>query len=186
MDEAAEKAVHAGERSLYFLVFACFLGDDLCCGLSTWRRVRCLLCFVVCLLGVGDKQLGHMIDDHRDPLAVHDVHFANSLKSRVALLVSCEDLIGIASAIPAALLIEEPRVLQKVGGPNHERLPVLRVFSDARAVQMTLRLHEVLRDLLVIHLVLPLDLHLRIKQLDNLGSTAHLHGLRQREDPLAC
>ena len=78
------------------------------------------------------------------------------------------------------------RVLEEVCRPEYEGLPLRRFLSDACVVEQALRLHELLWDLLVVDLVFPLDLHLRIEELNDLRPAAHLNSPSQVKDPLPC
>ena len=64
------------------------------------------------------------------------------------------------------------RMLQEVDGPLGEGLPVGGVLRDARLVQVALGLEELLRHLLLVDSILPLDLDVWFEQLHNFWSTS--------------
>ena len=76
-----------------------------------------------------------MVDDHANPFAIHDIESTNSLESLVALLEGLEDLICVARAFPASLLVQIARMLQEVDRPLDEGVPIGRIFCDPPLVQ---------------------------------------------------
>ena len=62
---------------------------------------------VVSFFCVIDQQLCHVINDHANPLAIHDFKAAHFLKASEAVLECCKDLISIALTLPATLLVKE-------------------------------------------------------------------------------
>ena len=141
--------------------------------LSAWDE-QVLLCFVVGFLCIGDQQLRHVVDNHADPFAVHDLEGTDSLEVPITLLEGLKDLIGIAGRFPAFLLVQVPRVLQEVDGPLGERLPIGLVFRDPRLIQLTLRLHELLRHRLLVDTVLTFELNVRFELIDDFGPASPL------------
>ena len=89
-----------------------------------------MLGFVVGFFSVGHKLLGHVVDDHADPLPVHDFPAADALKALIALLEGLENFIGVAGTTPALLLVKEARMFEEVESPLAERLPLSLVFCN--------------------------------------------------------
>ena len=52
-----------------------------------------------------------MVHNDRDPLTIHDFKATDAFKAFVAFLKGVENLISVASAIPATLLVQMARVL---------------------------------------------------------------------------
>lgn len=102
MNQLLEEVVHQSYCSFYFLILTCLLCDE--SSLSSWH-IHVLLSFEVGFLRIGNEHLSHVIYDHADPLSVHDLEATDSFKAFVTLLKGLENLIGIAGAFPAALLI---------------------------------------------------------------------------------
>ena len=104
-----------------------------------------------------------MVDNHADPLAVHDLEGTDSLEVPITLLEGLKDLICIARRLPSFLLVEVPGVLQEVYGPLLECLPIGLLLRDPHLIQVTLRLHELLRQGLLVNAILTLKLNVRLE-----------------------
>ena len=183
VEKSSEKGIHQGKSALNFLVVAGLLGDD--CGCSAWNQ-KVLLSFEISFLSVANEELGHVVDNHADPLAVHNFKATDSFKSFVTLLEGSENFIGIIIWVPASLLIQKARVLDKVGSPLDKGVPFNLVFCDARLVKDSLCLHELLKHLLRVDFVLTLHLNFGVEKGDDARTTSHFKGLCQLVDPLAC
>ena len=125
-----------------------------------------------------------MVYDHANPFSIHDFETADLLKASITLLEGLEYLISIAGALPAALLVQKARMLQEIDAPVQKCLPFSLFQGDAILVQHTLGLHELLRILLLVDLVFPLDLNLWIEQLNDVGSIPSLQLRGKLEDPV--
>ena len=104
-----------------------------------------------------------MVDNHADPFAVHDLERTDSLEVPITLLEGLKDLIRIARRFPSFLLVQVAGVLQEVDGPLLERLPVGLILRDPHLIQVTLRLHELLRQGLLVNAILTLKLNVRLE-----------------------
>ena len=165
--QLAEQVLHHGVRPLDLLVDACLLRDykrGSLLGLAPSWLHHVLLRLVIGLLSVCEEQFRHMVNNHADPLAIHDLKTTHALEMPIALLEGLKDLIRIACGLPALLLIEMPRVLQKVDGPLRKSLPICRVLSDNTLLgQEALSLHEFLWYGLLVNPVLAFHLDVRLE-----------------------
>ena len=102
MNQLLEEVVHQSNCSFYLLILTCFLSYK--SSLSSWH-IHVLLSLKIGFFRIGYKHFSHMINDHADPLSVHNLEATDPLKAFITLLKGLENLIGIAGAFPAALLI---------------------------------------------------------------------------------
>ena len=125
-----------------------------------------------------------MVYDHANPFSIHDFETADLFKASITFLEGLEYFISIAGALPSALLVQKARMLQEIDAPVQKCLPFSLFQGDATLVQHTLGLHELLRILLLVDLVFPLDLNLWIEQLNDVGSISSLQLRGKLEDPV--
>ena len=136
------------------------------------------MCLIVGFFSVLDQQLSHVIDNHANPLAVHDVEAAHFLKASKAVLECRKHLISIALTLPTTLLVKEARMLEEASSPEYECFPLSLVLSDACSSKNPSSVLKVLWHLLVIDLVLSFYLHTRIEKFDHFRGTSSLYRLR--------
>ena len=95
----AEQVLHEAVRTLHFLIHTGLLSDHAYRGslvLSPGWQKHVLLRLIVSLLGIGNQKLCHMVDNHANPLAIHDFEATYALEMPITLLEGLKDLICIA------------------------------------------------------------------------------------------